>query len=398
MGTDDGGRGAASRRGMVMVIVAVWTGWAVAVLVAPILKQAEGEGLGVVGRAALLQRGGARLRIPVRLPHRSNSKAPSKMDKIVRDLADMYAMHCACADEAACPCAKDAEHRVREALDNAVDREFAPPNMYYRSRNGYDIRLRGFQGAKTHYGGGLVHDKFLDIEPIKAAWRKPTSPAPVLPKQVAAKRGLPPIHVQGRFVHATGGSDTFVQSHLTQSAAAVRPRTAALAQRQQTTKLWQFDYIPLADEEFPGKHPTVFEAEAAREEAQEALAAACREEMGIEGCKDLEKEKEEEEEEEGGAGEYKESWFDDFLDYAQFVLEDGELEEQKEASGVPHANDAAFAIPYQARPSSHLCASYPYHPCRTPPHDFKPLAACDNIDRKVGGTQHPRAGAAASLV
>ena len=351
MGTDDGGRSA--RRGMVMVIVAVWTGWAVAVLVAPILKQAEGEGLGVVDRAALLQRGGSRVRIPVRLPHRrkaSSSAGSSKMDKIVRDLADMYSMHCECADEAACPCAEDAEHRVKEALDNAVDREFAPPNMYYRSKNGYDIRQRGFQGAKTHFGGGLVHDKFLDIEPVKATWSKPTSPAPVLPRKVVAKRGLPPIHVQGHFVHAMGASDTFVQSHLPLSAA--RPRTAALAQRQQTMKLWQHDYIPLADEEFPGKHPTVFEAEAAREEAQEALAAACKEDMGADGCKDLE----EEEEEEGGAGEYRETWFDDFLDYAKLVLEDGELAEQKEASGLPLDNDAAFAIPYQARPSPHLCS------------------------------------------
>lgn len=357
MGSDGGPRAASTRRGLAMVIVAVWTGWAVAVLVAPILKQAEAEGIegsDGLGPAALLQRGNLRqgaggplVRLPVHLPRRRKAgTGPEKLAKIVQTLADMYAMHCGCARKEDCPCAQDAEERVKQALDNAVDREFAPPNMYYRSRNGYDIRVRGFQHAKTHMNGKLTHDKFLDIKPIRAAWRQhAVREQASTPTTEAKKRGLPPIDVQGRFVNEDmPKADAYLQSHVS---AADSPTETAM-RRQQTTNLWEFNYVPLADEEFPGKHPTLMEARAAKDDYLEALAAACEQDPALEACKELQEEEGEEDGDEG-AEPYEDSWFDDFVDYAKLVLQDGELEEAKAkaASGVPPAPDAAFAIPYQ---------------------------------------------------
>ena len=68
---------------MGLIIVLVWTGWAVAVLVAPILKHAE---LADEMPSTLLSRGGGLVAsVPVHLPHRRKAGAgPTKMDKIAR--------------------------------------------------------------------------------------------------------------------------------------------------------------------------------------------------------------------------------------------------------------------------------------------------------------------------
>ena len=85
MGTQDGHqlvpRGV--KKGMGLIIVLVWTGWAVAVLVAPILKHAE---LADEMPSTLLGRGGGLVAsVPVHLPHRRKVGAgPTKMGKIVR--------------------------------------------------------------------------------------------------------------------------------------------------------------------------------------------------------------------------------------------------------------------------------------------------------------------------
>ena len=204
------------RRGMGLVIVLVWAGWAVAVLVAPILRQAEGNlmdaaPVSLIGGPPAV--GGTLVSVPVRLPRRGRAAGPTKLAKMVRDLADMYSTHCECAGRADCPCAQEAATAVGAALDNAVDREFAPPNMYYRSKDGYAFRLRGFQEAKTHMNGGLKHGKFLDLEPITARWRQPRAPEPApvaAPKR--ERTGLAPIKVPARFVSAPS-PETYASAH-----------------------------------------------------------------------------------------------------------------------------------------------------------------------------------------
>ena len=421
------------RRGMGLVIVLVWAGWAVAVLVAPILRQAEGNLLDAAPVSLLggpPAAGGPLVSVPVRLPRRGRAAGPTKLAKMVRDLADMYSKHCECAG-ATCPCAQEAATAVGAALDNAVDREFAPPNMYYRSKDGYAFRLRGFQEAKTHMNGGLKHGKFLDLEPITARWRQPRAPEPA---PVAApngeRTGLAPIKVPARFVSAPG-AETYASAHFvrkvtdddvvapsqkaseappygtsavgvvgrwlhggyphTQKSKKVRTaarghgtwhgvrfpsasgRTAAEASvsapaqlgQQQTTQLWEFNYVPLADEEFPGKHPTVFEQQALKEAYLEHLAeeckqdaercmAACKEDPAA--CKDFSEAKEEDEKDDLVDPGNLEDDLDDLdammkklgvPDYTKMILSDGELEAAKAQSGIPPENDAALAIPYQ---------------------------------------------------
>ena len=398
MGTHDGAAALVPRgvrRGMGLVIVLVWTGWAVAVLVAPILRHAEGGLWDGAAPSALLQRGGVPgagtggagaaaaggrlVSVPVRLPRRARAAAagPAKLARIVRQLADLYAPHCACAGAADCPCAAAASTAVAAALDNAVDREFAPPNMYYRSRDGYAFRLRGFQAAKTHMNGGLKHDKFLDLHPMTARWQEPRPPAPApaaAPKK--ERTGLKPIRVQGRFVSAPG-ADTYASAHFVRKATdddvvAYPPQTAGAAARgqarlaqQQTTQLWEFNYVPLADEEFPGKHPTVFEQQALKEAYIERLQAECKEgaercmatcKEDPEACKEFSNREEEEEEEEGGGVGSLDDELDELdaamkklgvEDYSKMLLTDSELEAAKAKSGIPPENDAAFEIPYQ---------------------------------------------------
>ena len=188
----------AGRRGSGVVIALLWAGFAAAALLAPILKRVEETGLdGLDGSPVLLQRQAAAARTAISHSAASLSARgplrmrPARTDTIVRDLADLYAMHCACPRNGACRCAEDASRRVSAALDNAVAREFAPPSLYYRSKDSYAFRLRGFQHPKTHLNGGLVHDKsaaarlnsdgttreytgpFLGLEPIKTSWRTP---------------------------------------------------------------------------------------------------------------------------------------------------------------------------------------------------------------------------------
>jgi hypothetical protein len=222
------------KKGMGAVIVAVWTGWAVAVLVGPILKHAEQEGMtgdgGVLPSALESTGGGPLVSVPVHLPFRRKRSASTKMDKIVRNLADMYSMHCNCSEVADCSCAEEAKKRVSEALDNAVEREFSPPSMYYRSKDGYSFRLRGFQKEKTHMNGGLKHDKFLNLKPIPTQWRVPRAAAstpahnPRLPPIAGDK--LQPIKVQQRFVtgmnvdtFSKSQTDTYSKSHFVRRAA-----------------------------------------------------------------------------------------------------------------------------------------------------------------------------------
>jgi len=327
--------------------------------------------------------GGPLVSVPVWLPRRGRvagrAAGPTKLARMVRDLADMYSTHCECAGSAHCPCAQEAATAVGAALDNAVDREFAPPNMYYRSKDGYAFRLRGFQEAKTHMNGGLKHDKFLALEPITARWRQPRAlePAPVAAPKIE-HTGLEPIKVPARFV-STPGAETYASAHFVrkvtdddvvaytprqyQEASAAPPygtsavgvvgrwlqggyphtykskkvstaargghgtrhgvrfpsasgRTADASVsaptqlgQQQTTQLWEFNYVPLADEEFPGKHPTVFEQQALKEAYLEHLAEACKQDAercmaackeNPEACKEFSEAKEENEEDKGG--------------------------------------------------------------------------------------------------
>jgi hypothetical protein len=383
--------------------------------------------------------GGPLVSVPVWLPRRGRvagrAAGPTKLARMVRDLADMYSTHCECAGSAHCPCAQEAATAVGAALDNAVDREFAPPNMYYRSKDGYAFRLRGFQEAKTHMNGGLKHDKFLALEPITARWRQPRAlePAPVAAPKIE-HTGLEPIKVPARFV-STPGAETYASAHFVrkvtdddvvaytprqyQEASAAPPygtsavgvvgrwlqggyphtykskkvstaargghgtrhgvrfpsasgRTADASVsaptqlgQQQTTQLWEFNYVPLADEEFPGKHPTVFEQQALKEAYLEHLAEACKQDAercmaackeNPEACKEFSEAKEENEEDKGGDPGNLEDDLDDLdammrklgvPDYTKMILSDGEVEAAKAQSGIPPANDAAFAIPYQ---------------------------------------------------
>ena len=356
MGTQqDGAQKRRARSGLALV-VAVWAGWAVAVLMAPILKQAEHEGI----TSLLSGAGGGKLvRIPVRFSHRGKAAGAEKMDRIVRDLADMYSEHCSCAAEAGagasagghCLCAEDAKNAVAAALDNAIDREFAPPNMYYRSKSGYAMRLRGFQGVRTHKNGGLRHVRFLHLDPQPVHWREPRKKEHPTPKQAAKSQGLPPMNVQERFL---GPRDVFGASHFVNSPSddpAVSTLSAAdtgkMKTVQRTTKLWGLNVVPLADEEFPGKHPTFFEHQAALADYQEHLAGACEEDPNLAECKDLE----DDEDEGGGGNELDElldsKWFEDWMDYSKLILDDSSFKESKIRNGIPDENNAAFPIPYQ---------------------------------------------------
>merc|ERR1712216_33973 len=80
------------------------------------------------------------------------------------------------------------------------------------------------------------------------------------------------------------GARSYVKAHLVSR----KVRRSAQLRQQQTTKLWQFDYVPLADEEFPNKHPTQLE----KEEHLRELAAACKEDPSVDACKELPQEQE----------------------------------------------------------------------------------------------------------
>jgi len=124
----------------------------------------------------------------------------------VRYLASLYAEPCKCAHQLPCECAVDSAARVRAALDNAVERDFAPPNMYYRSRDGYGYRLRSLQQpvpqrANRESGAGRV------VEPrAEAVDYHSGRPAP---KPVQR----PGIVVPARFVDDNMSPTLFMNAH-----------------------------------------------------------------------------------------------------------------------------------------------------------------------------------------
>ena len=382
----------AGRRGSGVVIALLWAGFAAAALLAPILKRVEETGLeGLDGSPVLLQRQAAAARTAISQSAASHSAhgpfrmRPARTDKIVRELADLYAMHCACPRNGACRCAEDASRRVSAALDNAVAREFAPPSLYYRSKDSYAFRLRGFQRPKTHLNGGLVHDKsaaarlnsdgttreytgpFLGLEPINTSWRAPRGAdgAPEL-GGVFQVRPAPPYHPtttkkqEGRNKKKRQlrkaqrpvrrmGTDPYLQSRL-QSTTTRAP--AQLKQRTtQLLMLHEADHVALPDEDFSGKHPTIME----EEDYLQHLKAACEKCRELEACMDSEeaavcKELPHERGMSGDTGPpvddiLESPWFEDWLRYAKLMLEDGEVQEARASSGLPA--DAAFEIPYQ---------------------------------------------------
>ncbi|KAJ1490063.1 hypothetical protein T484DRAFT_1884759, partial [Baffinella frigidus] len=99
----------------------------------------------------------------------------------IKYLASLYSEPCQCSPGVACKCVTDSAAKVAVALDNAVAREFGPPNMYYRTKNGYSYRLRPFQKppaqvANRDHRGRVVRPQDASVD--YNSWKPKPKAAP----------------------------------------------------------------------------------------------------------------------------------------------------------------------------------------------------------------------------
>mmetsp|Transcript_5957 Transcript_5957/g.20970 ORF Transcript_5957/g.20970 Transcript_5957/m.20970 type:complete len:321 (-) Transcript_5957:2293-3255(-) len=233
-------------------------------------------------------------------------------------LADMYSMHCDCEDqekdgnEDGCPCAAAAAKNIKIALDNAVDRQFAPPNMYYRTRNGYAYRLRGFLPPRLH-----LH-AHREIAPMRVKLGKKT--------QQRARKPLPDVptlRVPTKFVSDVNPR-VFYQAHLS-NAPGMAERKAKLQSLDELG--YKYDVVPLADETWDGKSDKI-EEQGGEQQGEEGEVNAAKSGGEVDDIVDS-------------------PWFADWMDYADLILSDGVLDEAKHVSAIPQEPQQALVLPYQ---------------------------------------------------
>jgi len=232
-------------------------------------------------------------------PTALDERLPAGAQRAIRRLVGDYSMECKCHKGVPCECANTAASDIRKALENAVERQFAPPNMYYRTKDGYSFRLRGFQKPQDP-----PHVERPAPEPVHV-FRRATQPrkpdARPPPKTAPKVNGLPPLPVNHKFVHQVSPS-VFKHAHASWDVASHEAPPAPESKKTaRTTSLYQLPMLAGDSEE--------------EEDADDEL--------------------------------YSSKWFDDWMDYSKLILSDGPLAEAEEASALQQPPTMAVEMPYQ---------------------------------------------------